>query len=86
MGGYHRPVCVETVVGPLHHFLVEGWGRQQQLRRLVGVEPITIVIKSGMLRWYGHVMRKSDEDWVNKCMEYRVEGRGPVGKPPRTWL
>ena len=25
-GGYHRPVCIETVVGPLHHFLVEGVG------------------------------------------------------------
>ena len=24
-------------------------------------------------------MRKSDEDWVKKCMEYRVEGRRPVG-------
>ena len=23
-------MCVETVVGPLHHFSVEGWGRQQQ--------------------------------------------------------
>ena len=29
MGGYHRPVCVETFVGPLQHFSVEGWGRQQ---------------------------------------------------------
>ena len=29
MGVYHRPVCVETVVGPLHHSSVEGWGRQQ---------------------------------------------------------
>ena len=28
-------------------------------------------------------MRKSDEDCV--CMEYRVEGRRPVGQP-RTWL
>ena len=28
--GYHRPACVETVVEPFHHFLVEGWGRQQQ--------------------------------------------------------
>ena len=26
-----------------------------------------------------------DEDLV-KCMEYRVEGRGPVGRPRRTWL
>ena len=28
----------------------------------------------------------SDEDWVRKCMEYRVEGRRPVGRPRRTWL
>ena len=24
-------------------------------------------------------MRKGDEEWVKKCMEYRVEGRSPVG-------
>ena len=58
----------------------------EELRRLVGVEPITTFIRSGRLRWYGHVMRKGDEDWVKKCMEYRVEGRRPVGRPRRTWL
>ena len=47
----------------------------EELRMLVGVEPITTFIRSGRLRWYGHVMRKGDEDWVKKCMEYRVEGR-----------
>ena len=55
----------------------------EELRKLVGVEPITTVIRSGRLRWYGHVMRKSDEDWVKKCMKFQVEGRRPVG---RTWL
>ena len=29
----------------------------KELRRQVGVEPITTVIRSGRLRWYGHVMR-----------------------------
>ena len=29
-GRYHRPECVETVVGPLHHFSEEELGRQQQ--------------------------------------------------------
>ena len=58
----------------------------EELRRLVGVEPITTVIRSGRLRWYGHVMRKSDEDWVKKCLEFRVEGKTPVGRPRRTWL
>ena len=29
----------------------------EELRRLVGVEPITTVIRGGRLRWYRHVMR-----------------------------
>ena len=29
----------------------------KKLRRLVGVEPITTVIRSGRLIWNGHVMR-----------------------------
>ena len=28
-----------------------------ELRRLVGVEHITTVIRSGRQKWYGHVMR-----------------------------
>ena len=27
---------------------------------------------------------ESDEDWVNKCMEFRVEGRRPVGRLKRS--
>ena len=30
-------------------------------------------------------MRKSD-DWMKKCMGFRVKGRRPVGRPRRTWL
>ena len=31
-------------------------------------------------------MRKRDEDWAKKCMEFRIEGRRPVGRPRRTGL
>ena len=58
----------------------------EELKRLVGVEPITTLIRSGRLRWHGHVMRKGDEDWVKKCMEYGVEGRRPVGRLRKTWV
>ena len=51
---------------------------------MFGVQSIATVIRSGRLRWYGHMIRKSDKDWVKKCMEYRVEGRRPVGRPRRT--
>ena len=58
----------------------------EELRRLVGVGPITTFIRSGRLRWYGYVIRKGDEDWVKKCMWYGVDGRRPVGRPRKTWL
>ena len=31
------------------------------------------------------MLRKEDDDWVKKCMEYEVEGRRPRGRPKRTW-
>ena len=34
----------------------------EELRWLIGVEPITTVIRVGRLRCYGHVMRKNDEE------------------------
>ena len=52
-----------------------GVGRQQQwvdntseeLRKLVGVEPITTV-----MRWYEHVMTENGEDCVIKCLKISV--------------
>jgi len=31
------------------------------------------------------VLRKDDDDWVKKCMEYEVEGSRPRGRPKTTW-
>jgi len=31
------------------------------------------------------VLRKEDDDWMKKCMEYEVEGPRPKGRPKRTW-
>ena len=42
----------------------------KELRRLLGVEPITAVIRSGSLGWY--LMRECDDNWVKKCMEFIV--------------
>jgi len=30
------------------------------------------------------VLRKEDNDWVKKCMEYEVEGARPRGRPKKT--
>ena len=43
------------------------------------------VLQRNRLRWYGHVLRKDDSEWVKKCMDYVVEGVRPRGRPKRTW-
>jgi len=42
------------------------------------------VLQQNRLHWYGHVLRKEDNDWVKKCMEYEVEGARPRGRRKRT--
>jgi len=48
------------------------------------VDDIALVLQQNRLRWYGHVLRKDDDDWVKKCMEHEVEGPRPRGRP-KTW-
>ena len=31
------------------------------------------------------MLRKDDDDWVKKCIEYEVEGPRPRGRLKRTW-
>jgi len=42
-------------------------------------------IKKSTLRWFGHVERKDDNDWVKRCITWEVEGtrqRGCLKKRP----
>ena len=53
----------------------------EELRMLVGVVPITNVIRSGRLRWYGHVMRTGQRNvWSI------VNRRRHVRRPRGAWL
>jgi len=40
---------------------------------LLGLEPVSLMIKKNRLRWFGHVERKDDNDWV-KRITWEVEG------------
>ena len=56
----------------------------KELRERLGVDDVALVLQQNRLRWYGLVLRKDDDDWVKKCMEYEVEGPRPRGRPKRT--
>jgi len=55
------------------------------LRDRLGLDDIISVLQQSRLRWYGHVLRKEDNDWLKKCMEYEMEGARLRGRPKKTW-
>ena len=47
------------------------------MKERLGIDDIALVLQQNRLR-------KDDDDWVKKCMEYEVEGPRPRGRPKRT--
>jgi len=57
----------------------------KDFRERLGTDDITLVLQQNRLRWYGHVLRKEDTDWVKKCMDYEMDSFSPRGRLNRTW-
>jgi len=53
----------------------------KELTERLGIDDIILILQQNRLRWYGHVLRKEDTDWMKKCTEYEVEGSRPRGRP-----
>ena len=61
------------------------WRETWVERETRGLDNIISVRQRNRLLWCGHMLRKEDNDWVKKCMEYEVEGARPRGRPKKTW-
>ena len=57
--------------------------KSEELRELLGLEPVSLMAKKSRLRWFGHVEEKDDNDWVKHCITWEVEGI--KGCPKKTW-
>ena len=42
-------------------------------------------LRKTRLRWIGHIKRGDENNILKSVMELEVEGRGPVGRPKKTW-
>jgi len=59
--------------------------RTEELRGRLAIEGIADIVRRGRLRWFGHVERKTEEDWVSTVRKLDVAGsRGP-GRGKKTW-
>ena len=41
--------------------------KNTEIRGLLGLDPVSLTIKRGRLRWFGHVECKDDADWLKQC-------------------
>ena len=48
--------------------------RSVDLYCLLGVESVAEVVRRGRLKWFGHVERKNEDDWVSACRNVVVAG------------
>ena len=48
--------------------------KKNEVRELLGLEPVSLMIKKSSLRWFGRVKRKDGDDWVKRCMTWEVNG------------
>jgi len=59
--------------------------KSEELRELLGLEPVSLMIKKSILRWFGHSERKDDNNWFKRCITWEVEGIRQIGRPKKNW-
>ena len=59
--------------------------RSEDLYSLLGIQNVAKVVRRGRLRWFGHVERKKEDDWVSACRNVVVAGVRCVGQGRKTW-
>ena len=57
----------------------------EELNDLYSSPSIVRVIKSGRMRWAGHVARMEEGRGVHKVLVGKPEGKRPLGRPRRRW-
>ena len=59
--------------------------RSEDLCNLLGINCVADVVRCGRLRWFGHLERKSVDDWVSSCRRMVVEGARGQGRSRKAW-
>ena len=57
----------------------------EELRQMLRIESVTEVVRKDRLRWFAHVERKDDNDWVKACQRFEAAGKRGRGGGRKTW-
>ena len=48
------------------------------------MKEFAVILRERRLRWYGHVVRRTEEEPLYRVNEVEVDGRIPRGRPNKT--
>ena len=58
--------------------------RNEEIRHILHLSPIDEVMRSGRLRWFGHVQRRDATNVTRRVMELAIPGTRRRGRPKKT--
>ena len=57
----------------------------EELRKRLDIKDVADVVRKGRLRWFGHLERKDERDWVSTCRNIVVVGNAGKDRPRKRW-
>ena len=60
--------------------------RNERIRADIGVKRLLDSVEEGRLKWYGHLMNMREGRIARRYLQWKPEGRTPVGRPRKRWL
>ena len=58
--------------------------RNEEIRRILHLSPIDDIMRSGRLRWFGHVQRRDATNVTRRVMELAIRCTRRLGRPKKT--
>ena len=86
LGAFENRV-LRRIFGPKRDEVTGEWRKvhNEELNDLYCSHSIVRVIKSGGMRWAGHVARMGERRGVCRVLVGKPEGKRPLGRPMRRW-
>jgi hypothetical protein len=78
---------LRRIFGPKRDKVTGEWRKLHtvELHNLYSSPDIIRQVKSGRMRWAGHVARMGEERKLHKVLVGKPEGKRPLGRPRRRW-
>jgi hypothetical protein len=79
---------LRRIFGPKRDEVTGGWRKlhNEELHNLYSSPSIIRMIKSGRMRWAGHVARMGEKKNAYRMLVGNPEGKRPLGRPRCRWV